>query len=167
MLKLAQGIDALNEYTGRLTAYIILPLVLVVAYEVFARNLFNAPTIWAFEATNFIYGVHFVLGFGYTLRHEGHVAIDVFEARLPARPRAILRLIAGVILFLPTVGLLAYGSVRYARDSWGHLEKASTSWAPALYPYKTLMAVGFVLLLLQGVSRLIHDWQALRQSDRT
>lgn len=167
MLKIAQGIDTLNEYTGRITAFLILPLVLVVAYEVFARYLFNAPTIWAFEATNFIYGVHFMLAFGFTLKHNGHVAIDVFEARLPTRARAMLRLVVGVVVFLPTVGLLAFGSIRYALDSWGHWERASTSWAPALYPYKTLMAIGFVLLFLQGISSLIHDWRTVRSSDRT
>lgn len=167
MLKIAQGIDTLNEYTGRITAFLILPLVLVVAYEVFARYLFNAPTIWAFEATNFIYGVHFMLAFGFTLKHNGHVAIDVFEARLPTRARAMLRLVVGVVVFIPTVGLLAFGSIRYALDSWGHWERASTSWAPALYPYKTLMAIGFVLLFLQGISSLIHDWRTVRSSDRT
>lgn len=167
MLKIASSIDALNEYTGRVTAFLILPLVLVVAYEVFARYLFNAPTIWAFEATNFIYGVHFMLAFGFTLKHNGHVAIDVFEAKLPSRARAVLRLVVGVVVFLPTVGLLAFGSIRYALDSWGHSERASTSWAPALYPFKTLMAIGFVLLFLQGISSLIHDWRAVRSSDRT
>ena len=167
MLKIAQGIDTLNEYTGRITAFLILPLVLVVAYEVFARYLFNAPTIWAFEATNFIYGVHFMLAFGFNLKHNGHVAIDVFEARLPTRARAMLRLVVGVVVFLPSVGLLAFGSIRYALDSWGHWERASTSWAPALYPYKTLMAIGFVLLFLQGISSLIHDWRTVRSSDRT
>lgn len=167
MLKIASSIDALNEYTGRVTAFLILPLVLVVAYEVFARYLFNAPTIWAFEVTNFIYGVHFMLAFGFTLKHNGHVAIDVFEARLPTRARAMLRLVVGTVVFIPTVGLLAFGSIRYALDSWGHWERASTSWAPALYPYKTLMAIGFVLLFLQGISSLIHDWRAVRSSDRT
>ncbi len=164
MLRIAAGIDTVNEYTGRLTAYLIVPLILVVTYEVFARYLFNAPTIWAFELTTFIYGVHFVLGFGYTLKHGGHVAIDVFEARLPTRRRLKLRLATGLVLFLPTVGLLAAGAVRYAANSWEHWEKASTSWAPPLYPIKSLMAAGFVLLLLQGVAGLIHDWRSLREN---
>lgn len=157
-----RGIDALNEKVGRATALLAIPLIGVIVYEVVMRYVFNAPTLWAFEMTTFIYGVHFVLGAAYTLKHDGHVAVDVFEARLPTRWRARLRIITGVVLFLPTVGVMALGAVRYARDSWMTWERNSTSWAPALYPYKTLMALGFVLLLLQGVSELVADLRLAR-----
>lgn len=157
-----RGVDALNERVGRATALLAIPLIGVIVYEVVMRYVFNAPTLWAFEMTTFIYGVHFVLGAAYTLKHDGHVAVDVFEARLPTRWRARLRIFTGVVLFLPTVGVMALGAVRYARDSWMTWERNSTSWAPALYPYKTLMALGFVLLLLQGVSKLVADLRLAR-----
>lgn len=160
-----RAIDALNEMVGRYTAYLILPLIGVVFYEVLMRYVFNAPTSWAFEMTIFIYGVHFMLALGYAHRHDGHVAIDVFEARLPNRPRTILRIISNLVLFLPTIGLLSIWSVIYAKTSWMNWEQASSSWAPAVYPYKTLMALGFILLLLQGVAKLIQDFRALRSND--
>ena len=50
--------------------------------------------------------------------------------------------------------------------SWGQWERASSSWAPPIYPWKTIMAIGFVLLFLQGVAKLIHDFRSLRSSDR-
>jgi TRAP-type mannitol/chloroaromatic compound transport system permease small subunit len=93
------------------------------------------------------------------------VAIDVFEAKLPKRPRAILRVISNLVLFIPTIGLLAIWSVIYAVTSWQGLERASSSWAPAIYPYKTLMAIGFILLFLQGLAKLIQDFRALRSND--
>ena len=156
-----QGIDALNEKVGRTAALLAIPLIAVIGYEVVMRYVFNAPTLWAFEMTTFIYGVHFVLGAAYTLKHEGHVAVDVFEARLPRPWRLRLRILSYLVLFLPTTLVLAVGATLYARDSWANWERNSTSWAPALYPYKTLMALGFTLLLLQGVSTLIKD---LRQA---
>ena len=163
MFIIEQGINRLNNWSGRITAYLAIPLIAVVAYEVAMRYIFNAPTKWAFEATTFIYGVHFALGFAYTHMHEGHVAIDIFESKLPARPRTILRIAVNCVLFIPTIGLLAVWSVIYASTSWQNWERASTSWAPPVYPFKTFMAIGFVLLFLQGLAKLIHDFRSLRQ----
>ena len=162
MLIVEQSINGLNERVGRITSYLAIPLILVVVYEVMMRYLFNSPTVWGFEATTFIYGMHFVLGFAYTHKHNGHVAIDVFESRLPFKPRTILRIIVNLVLFVPTVGLLAYQSVIYAASSWQNWEKASTSWAPPLYPFKTIMAIGFILLFLQGIAKLIGDFRSLK-----
>ncbi len=163
MFLIEKSIDGLNEKIGYFTSFLVVPLVLVVAYEVVMRYAFNAPTVWVFEATTLLYGTHFMLGIAYTHKYNGHVAIDVFEARLPEKPRTILRLIVNLILFLPTVGMLAIWSIIYASDSWANWERASTSWAPPLYPFKTLMAIGFILLLLQGVAKWIHDFRSLKE----
>ena len=165
MLIVEQSINGLNERVGRLTSFLAIPLIGVVVYEVVMRYLFNSPTVWGFEATTFIYGMHFVLGFAYTHKHNGHVAIDVFEVRLPTKPRTLLRVMVNLILFIPTVGLLAYSSVIYAATSWQNWERASTSWAPPLYPFKTIMAIGFILLFLQGIAKLIGDFRALTVSE--
>jgi len=165
MLVIERSINTLNKKIGVMTSYLALPLIVVVVWEVVMRYVFNAPTSWGFETTTFIYGVHFVLGFSYTHLHDGHVSIDVFEAKLPHKPRTILRLLTNLIIFIPSVGLLTIWSMIYAADSWQNWELASTSWAPPLYPFKTLMAVGFVLLFLQGVSRLIHDFRVLRNPE--
>jgi TRAP-type mannitol/chloroaromatic compound transport system permease small subunit len=165
MLHVDRTIDALNENVGFYGSFVILALLGVVTYEVIMRYGFNAPTVWAFEATTLLYGVHFMLAFGYTHKHHGHVAIDVLEVHLPRKSRAVLHIVVNLVLFLPTIGLLSIWSVIYAATSWANLEKASTSWAPPLYPFKTIMAIGFILLLLQGIARLIQDVRALRGAD--
>ncbi len=162
MQAISRAIDGLNEKVGVVNAFLILPMVGVVVYEVFMRYVLNAPTSWGFEMTTFIYGVHFVLAFGYTHKHDGHVSIDVFEARLPERTRALLRVVTNLAIFLPTIGLLSVWSVIYASTSWQNWELASTSWAPKVFPYKTLMAVGFILLWLQGLAKLLQDLRSLR-----
>lgn len=162
---ISRAIDALNEKIGVFSSYLILPLVIVVVYEVFMRYVFSAPTSWGFEMTTFIYGVHFMLGLAYTHKHDGHVAIDVFEARLPTRIRTLLRIASNLIIFIPTIGLLTIWSIKYAATSWGMRELASSSWAPAVYPYKAMMAIGFILLLLQGAAKLLDDFRALRSTD--
>jgi TRAP-type mannitol/chloroaromatic compound transport system permease small subunit len=166
MLIVEKSINNFNDKVGYYSGFLILLLILVVSCEVVMRYLFNAPTIWAFEATTLIYGVHFILGSAYTYKHDGHVSIDIFESRLAPKPRTILRIIVNLILFLPTTVLLAIWSVIYAKTSWELWEVASTSWAPPIYPFKTIMAIGFVLLFLQGIAKLIGDIRFLRNQDQ-
>lgn len=165
MVILEKGINGLNENVGNYSSFLIIPLILVVVYEVIMRYVFNAPTVWAFEATTFLYGVHYMMGLGYTHKHSGHVAIDVFESRLAKKPRTTLRVITNLVIFIPTVGLLTTWSILLAATSWHNWEKASSSWAPPIYPFKTIMAIGFMLLFLQGVSKLIGDIRELRGSN--
>lgn len=163
MLKIDSVIDNFNEKFGFYASYLILPLIIVVVWEVIMRYGFNAPTPWAFELTVFLYGIHYSFALAYAHKHNTHVAIDVFESRLSPRPRLILRIFTNVILFLPTIGLLSVYTTILAIDSWQQWEHASSSWAPAIYPLKTLMAVGFVLFFLQGFAKLIQDIRLLKQ----
>ena len=164
MFKLDRAIDTLNEKLCFYASYLVLPLITVVVWEVFMRYGLNAPTSWAFELTVFLYGLHFSFALAYAHKHDTHVAIDVFESRLSPKSRTILRIITNVALFLPTVGLLTFYICVMAANSWQQWEHASSSWAPAIYPYKTLMALGFILFLLQGVAKLIQDIRSLKKT---
>ena len=164
MLKIDGVIDSCNEKFGFYASYLVLPLIIVVVFEVFMRYAFNAPTSWAFELTVYLYGVHFCFALAYAHKHNTHVAIDVFEARLAARPRLMLRIFTNAALFLPAIGLLTWYICVMAISSWQQWEHASSSWAPAIYPYKTLMAIGFILFFLQGVSKLIQDVRSLKET---
>ncbi len=164
MQSIIRAIDTLTEFIGHYSAYLVLPLIGVVSYEVMMRYGFNAPTVWAFEMTVFLYGVHYMLALGYAHKHDSHVAIDVFESRLPRRIRTILRIIVNLVLFVPTIGLLTVWSFIYANTSWGFTERASSSWGPLIYPYKFIMAVGFLLFFLQGVVKLLEDFRSLRSA---
>jgi len=164
MVKIDGAIDTFNEKFGFYASYLVLPLIIVVVFEVFMRYAFNAPTSWAFELTVFLYGVHFCFALAYAHKHNTHVAIDVFESRLSPKSRIILRIITNAALFLPSIGLLSFYVCVLAVDSWQQLEHASSSWAPAIYPVKTLMAIGFVLFLLQGVAKLIQDIRSLKET---
>ena len=165
MQNISRAIDALNEKTGLYSSYLILPLIGVVIYEVFMRYVFNAPTSWAFELTVFFYGMHYMLGLGDAHRTNTHVCIDIFEARMQPKNRTILRIITNLVLFMPVMGCIAIWSVKYAATSWAQWEQASSSWAPAVYPYKTIMAIGFILFFLAGVSKLLQDFNSLRSQN--
>ncbi len=163
MFKLDSAIDTLVEKIGFYSSYLVLPLIGVVAWEVMMRYGFNAPTSWAFELTVFLYGIHYSFALAYAHKHNTHVAIDVFESRLSEKSRTILRIITNTIFFIPSIGLLTVYTCILALNSWQEWEHASSSWSPAIYPFKTLMAIGFILFFLQGIAKLIQDIRLLKE----
>lgn len=163
MSKLVQAVDAFNEWFGRWVALLILPLIYVVLHEVIARKIFNAPTTWAFEVTVYLYGAHFMLGMAYTLLYDRHVRIDIIVLQLPQRAQLWLRVITFLLIFVPFVGALSWAAINYALESWQQWEHSWSAWKPPLYPYKTVMPVALILLLLQGVANFIKDIRKLRE----
>jgi len=162
--KIANGIDCLNEKIGFYASYVVLPLLVVIGFEVFMRYALNAPTIWAFELTVFLYGVHYSLVFGYGHKYNCHVNIDVIEKMLKPRTRNVLRIITNLVMFIPTIALISVWACVQAYDSTMVNEMASSTWSPKLWPYKIIMAFGLILFLLQGIAHLIHDIRALKNT---
>lgn len=163
--KISDGIDTFSTKQGELTSMLIFPLLVVVLYEVIMRYGFNAPTTWGFEATTFLYGMHYMFGYSYTDVKKGHVQVDIFTSLAPAKVRAALSALTTLVLFLPVMICMTIASSKFAWTSIEGLERNSTSWAPPIYPIKVVMAVCFFFLLLQGFSNLIKDLQTLFNKD--
>ncbi|WP_448383320.1 TRAP transporter small permease subunit [Desulfosoma sp.] len=155
-------IDGFIDRQGRVCALLILPLCAVVIYEVIMRYIFNAPTIWGFEMTTFLYGLHYMLGLAYTELHNGHVKVDILTARIQKKPATILAIITSLVIFVPILSLLTYWTWAFAIKSTQMMEKNATSWAPPIWPIKLLMALSFTFLLLQGLSKLFKDIESLK-----
>ncbi len=158
---IANGIDTFNNKPGQITSMLIIPLLGVVIYEVFMRYGFNSPTVWGFEATAFLYGMHYMFGLAYTDVHKGHVQVDIFTSLASKKVQAALRVLTTLVLFLPVMICMTIWSGKFAIYSIQGLERNSTSWAPSIWPYKIVMALCFLFLLLQGISNLIHDLKSL------
>ena len=158
---IAKGIDKFNNLQGQITSMLIIPLLGVVIYEVFMRYGFNSPTIWGFEATAFLYGMHYMFGLAYTDVTKGHVQVDIFTALAPARIRSLMAVLTTLVFFLPVMTCMTIWSGKFAYTSFIGRELNSTSWAPPIYPFKIIMALCFFFLLLQGISNLIHDLHTL------
>ena len=151
-------IDKISEISGKLFAWLIIPLVGGLLYEVIARYVFNAPTIWAYDMTYMLYGVHFMMGAAYLLSLGGHIRIDVFYQRLSPRKQAIVDVCGYLLLFFPVMAALLVFGIKFAAFSWQMKEKAfTTAWLPIIYPFKTVLPIGIFLLLLQGIAVFIRD----------
>lgn len=149
-------IDGVNEIVGNLISYLLIPLVGVIVAEVISRYLFNRPTIWSFELGRHIFGVMVVLSGGYVLRHHGHIRIDVFYSRLSVRRQAIMD-VCTVFFFFLFCGVLLWVSLGYAWPSILSQEKSESTWRIVLWPLKSAIVVGALLILLQGIAEFIRN----------
>lgn len=150
-------IDTFTEYQGRIACWIAVPMVLSLVYEVFARYLFNTPTSWSYDITYMIYGSHYLLGAGFALLYKVHIRIDVFYNLFPTRVRQVIDLLTYIFIFFPVFGILALSGVNMAADSYKTSEVSQFSpWAPLLWPYKTIIALAFIFMVLQGVAEFLR-----------
>lgn len=150
-------IEAISEWSGRISAWLSVPLVFFMSYDVIMRYLFQAPTKWAYELTWMQYGALFILGGAYALKHNLHVRVDIFYNRWSPRTRAIFDLATYITIFFPVFYILVKHSLIYAYYSWEVWEVSYISyWQPPVYPIKTVMVLGFVLFTLQGIAEFIR-----------
>ena len=149
-------IDSLNEWVGKFSGWLIIPLILLVVFDVTLRYVFNRPTVWAWDINIQLLGALVVLGGGYAFLHGAHIGVDALVIHLSPRRRAIVDLITSVFFFFG-VGVLMWKAVG---DAWFSLqirELYTSVFAPPIYPFRILMVAGILLLLLQGVVKFIRD----------
>ncbi len=148
-----------------MASLLVYPLLFVVVYEVFMRYVFNSPTTWGFEATTFLYGLHFMFGNAYTDVNDAHVKVDIFTAMMSGKRQTIIKIVSNIVFFMPVMGCLTIWSFIFAYNSTMGQEVNPTSWAPPIWPLKILMAVCFLFLLLQGVANLLNDINRLKSNN--
>jgi TRAP-type mannitol/chloroaromatic compound transport system permease small subunit len=154
-LVFAKKIDAVSNWFGKLFSYLVLPLTALIVFEVITRRFFNAPTIWTFELSNFLFGAHFMLVAAYGLLYKAHVSIDLVTMRFSKRTQEKLQLFCYFTMFFPFVLTILYHGIIFAKDAWAMMETSWSVWGPPLYPIKTVIPVTAALLLLQGISEVI------------
>jgi len=151
-----RAIDATSEGVGKGISFLVIPMVLVLVYEVVMRYAFNNPTVFAHETSLFLYGTTGMLAGAWVLRRGGHVRMDAIYGRLPLRARAIIDLAMAPLFFLLVVVVLwtgwdmAYFSVKVQ-------EHTQTPWGPPYYPLKLAIPLSAFLILFQGLAKFIRD----------
>lgn len=158
LAKILGAIDRISDWTGRVIALIAVPMILALIYEVFARYVFHRPTIWSYEITYMIYGTHYLLGAAYTLHVKGHIRIDLLYMKFPPRGRALIDAIGFLVIFFPVMVVLITSGIDLAKDAYEIKEVSQfTPWQPLLWPFKSVICIGFVMLTLQGVAEFTRS----------
>jgi TRAP-type mannitol/chloroaromatic compound transport system permease small subunit len=155
------------KWSGKLAAWLILPMVGVLVYEVFARYVFNRPTIWAYDITYMLYGSLFMLGASYTLQRGSHVRADFLYNHLAVRWQGVIDASMHLLLFFPAISIFLWLTLQFALTSWGQGERIPTSpWMPIVYPFKTVLPITGLLLLIQGVPEFLKSVYAAIHNQR-
>lgn len=164
MQKLLLFVDKLSTWVGQAFSWLILVLTLFVSWEVFSRYALGKPHAWAFDAMTILYGTMFMMAGAYTLAKAGHVRGDVLYGFFQPRTQATIDLVLYVVFFIPGVVALAWAGYYYAAESWAINEHSTvTADGPPIYPFKTIIPVAGVFLLLQGIVEIVRCVICLRQ----
>ena len=152
------AIDGLSLWSGRVFCWLIVPLVVGLTYEVLARYVFHAPTIWAYDVAYMLYGSHFMLGAAYTLYKGGHIRTDIFYQNWSVRTCGAVDAILYLFLFFPGIALFFWMGLQEALHSWDIREVSDASpWRPIIYPFKAVIPIALALLFIQGVSEFLKS----------
>ncbi len=161
LLKAIRFLDAIGEWSGRVVAWLVLPLVLGLAYEVIARYVFDAPTAWAYDIAYMLYGSHFMLGAGYCLLKKGHIRTDIFYAKWTPKRQGWVDAVSYLFLFFPGMVFFFLAGWDSAYLSWMVREVSEASpWRPPIYPFKMMVPLAALLLLIQGISEFLKSLHA-------
>jgi len=157
-------IDTISLWTGRVVAWITLPLMLVIVYEVMSRYLFTAPTTWAYDISRMLYGAMFMLGAAYALSKGVHIRADFIYRRWPVKVQGWVDTLLYLVCYFPTMGIFLFVSTEWAWISVSRGERGTdTAWMPLLGPLKSCVPIGISFLILQGISELLKSVHAARK----
>lgn len=158
MTRLAERLDRVNRLTGHAVRWLALLMVLVQFAIVLLRYVFGVSFIWLNESVLYMHAAFFMLGAGYTLLVDEHVRVDIFYARAGPRGRALIDVLGHLVLLMPAMIVLLVWSWPSVRNAWAVLEgPVSVGGIPASFLLKSLIPAFCVLLLVQGLARLLRD----------
>jgi TRAP-type mannitol/chloroaromatic compound transport system permease small subunit len=156
-------IDQVSYWSGKVFAWLIVALTLVVSVEVFKRYILNAPTAWIFDLNNMLYGTLFMMCGAYALALGGHVRADFVYIYLRPRAQAALDLTLYLLFFVPGILALFYAGYGYAAESWRIGEHSTvTAEGPPIYHFKSVIPIAGALVMFQGLAEIVRCILCLR-----
>ncbi len=158
-------IDLFSKWVGNIVCWITIPLILGMVYEVFARKLFLAPTIWAYDMSRFFYGALFMLGAGYALSKGVHIRADFLYRNFKIKTQGMIDFWLYLLFYFPGLIVFLYMTTGFVQESIMRGERGmDTTWMPYMWPIKTCLLIGIVFLLIQGISELLKSYWASTKS---
>jgi len=154
-------VDSLNEVIGRLTAGLVLLLVLIIIFEVSNRYLFNVSSNTLQELQWHLFSLIFLLGAADTLKYDAHVRVDIIYHRLSERSQAWINLIGILFLLIPFCGLVVESSWWFVSEAYRDQEISPDGGLPYRFLLKAAIPIGFSLLILQGLANALKHFRHL------
>jgi len=149
-------VDALNYRVGRFAMYLFFLLAAILLYATVSRVVAGVPVNWAIEMCQFVLSAYYLLGGAYAMQLEGHVRMDLIYSRWTPKRRATVDAIT-ILFVIFYLAVLFAGGVSATNYAVQYKQQNYSSWAPLLWPVKTVMTIGVFLMLLQSLSSFFKD----------
>ena len=166
MAKSIINIDKFSKWIGSVVCWILMPLIFAMTYEVLARKLFLAPTIWAYDISRFLYGALFMLGAGYALSKGVHIRADFLYRNFKIKNQGLIDFWLYLLFYFPGLIVFFYMTFGFVVESIQRGERGmDTTWMPYMWPIKTCLLIGIIFLLIQGFSELLKSYWAAKKGE--
>ena len=166
MAKCIVNIDKFSKWIGNIVCWILMPLIFAMTYEVLARKLFLAPTIWAYDISRFLYGALFMLGAGYALSKGVHIRADFLYRNFKIKNQGLIDFWLYLLFYFPGLIVFFYMTFGFVVESIQRGERGmDTTWMPYMWPIKTCLLIGIIFLLIQGFSELLKSYWAAKKGE--
>lgn len=159
---LLRWLDCVTEGVGRAIAWLVVIMMIVQFAIVVLRYIFGVNSIVMQESVMYMHAAVFMLGAGWTLRHDGHVRVDIFYRKMSVKGRAWIDLLGTLLLLIPVASFIAISSFRYVITSWAIMERSGDGGIPAVFLLKSLILAMVALLLIQALAQLIRQVLIIR-----
>ena len=160
--------DSSIERLGNVLNVLVIALVCVVIVVVVGRYFFEIGSVALQELTTYLHATIFMLGIAYTLKHDGHVRVDIFYRNFSKRSQALINVIGGLVFILPISVFIGWSSWEYVLASWSIMETSiENNGLPFVYLLKTVMLIMPFLLVIQGLITVTKNLLALYGSSLT
>lgn len=162
MSRFVHRLEAVNRFVGDAVRWLVIVMVVTQFAIVLLRYVFGISYIFLTESVLYMHATLFMLGAGYTLLVDQHVRVDIFYAKLSRRGRALVDVLGGLFLLIPSMAVIAWVTWPFVRSSWRILEGAiSVGGIPASYLLKSLITAFCVLLIIQGTATILRSLSVL------
>ncbi len=160
---LIRRLESLAELTGRAISWATLLMVLITFAVVLLRYLLDTGWIAMQESITYLHALVFMLGAAYTLKHQGHVRVDIFYRKFSDRGRAWVNLLGTLLLLFPLMGFILWIGWEYVLESWKVLEGSREAGGlPGVFLLKTLLLLLPLSMMLQGLALVLRSLAVLR-----
>ena len=149
-------VDTICEKVGRFVMYWVFFMMFLLILSFVTRNIINFPLMWIIEMAQFTITAYYLLGGGYSMLTDDHVRMDLFYGKLSNKGKAKMDVFTSFFQIFYLI-ILFIGSITSLIYTIETKQKLFTAWAPYVWPIKTLMLIGILLMLLQAFSTLFKD----------
>lgn len=162
LLRISRVIDAFTRWVGKRVAWLILAAVIVAATNAIIRKTLDVSSNSWLELQWLLFSVVFLLCSPWTLLDNEHIRIDIVNNLLPKKLRDIIDVVGHVFFLTPLCIVMLITGVPFFLRSYEQSEQSGNAGGLTLWPAKSLIMIGFALLLVQGLSELIKRIAVMR-----